>query len=323
MLRLVTRALVAAALAAGPRAGTASPPAQCVAPARPGGGFELTCALLRAALVRAGVVPGLRTTYLPGGVGAVAFETFVTQRPAEADTLVAFSSGSLLNIAQGKFGKYGVDDVRWVAAVGVDYGAVTVGAASPHRSLASLMAALRADPQKVTFGIGGTVGGQDWMKAALLARAAGVEPRALRYVSFEGGGDAQVALQAGHVDVVPGDLAESERGARDGRVRILAVLADHRLGGRYAAVPTAAEQGYPVAWPTIRGVYLGRKVSDRDHARWVATFDRLLASEEFARLREEHGLLPFASTGAALESHVENTVRDHAALARSLGLPMR
>ena len=34
------------------------------------------------------------------------------QRPGEPGTVVAFSGGSLLNLAQGKFGRYNVDDVK-------------------------------------------------------------------------------------------------------------------------------------------------------------------------------------------------------------------
>jgi putative tricarboxylic transport membrane protein len=52
----------------------------------------------------------MRVTYMPGGVGAVAYNAVVAQRPADAGTLVAWSSGSLLNLAQGKFGRF--DETR-------------------------------------------------------------------------------------------------------------------------------------------------------------------------------------------------------------------
>jgi putative tricarboxylic transport membrane protein len=68
---------------------------------------------------------------MPGGIGAVAWHTLVSQRRAEPDTLVAFSGGSLLNLAQGKFGKASAGDVRWVAALGADYGMIAVRADSP------------------------------------------------------------------------------------------------------------------------------------------------------------------------------------------------
>ncbi|WP_421195519.1 hypothetical protein [Aeromonas jandaei] len=102
---------------------TAPSRTECIAPAKPGGGFDLTCKLLQVSLQETGTIDKpMRVTYMPGGVGAVAYNAIVAQRPAEAGTVVAFSGGSLLNLSQGKFGRYGVDDVRWLAAVGTDYG---------------------------------------------------------------------------------------------------------------------------------------------------------------------------------------------------------
>jgi putative tricarboxylic transport membrane protein len=124
------------------------------------------------------------------------------------------------------------------------------------------------------------------------------------------------------VHVVPGDLAESAVPQARGEIRVLGVLSDARVPG-YAGVPTAREQGFAVSWPTLRGVYLGPKVSDRDYARWVKAFDAMLVREDFARARERLGLLPFALTGAALERHVGESVRRYADLARELGLPAR
>src|SRR2546427_3317339 len=97
-------------------------------------------------------------SYLPGGIGAVAWNSVITQRRAEPDTLIAFSGGSLLNLAQGKYGKTTVSDVRWVAAIGTDYGMVAVRDDSPYKTLRDLVAALKRDPGKVTIGAGGTIG---------------------------------------------------------------------------------------------------------------------------------------------------------------------
>ena len=75
---------------------------ECIAPASPGGGFDLTCKLAQSALVNEKLLSKpMRVTYMPGGVGAVAYNAVVAQRPADAGTLVAWSSGSLLNLAQG------------------------------------------------------------------------------------------------------------------------------------------------------------------------------------------------------------------------------
>ena len=149
---------------------------ECIAPAKPGGGFDLTCKLAQSALLDGKYIKDpMRVTYMPGGIGAVAYNAIVAQRPAENNTIVAFSGGSLLNLAQGKFGRYTDADVRWLAGVGTDYGALIVAENSPFKSIKDVVAAIKADPTKVVFGAGGTVGSQDWMKAALTARAAGIE----------------------------------------------------------------------------------------------------------------------------------------------------
>lgn len=118
----------------------------------------------------------MRVTYMPGGVGAVAYNAVVAQRPGDAGTLVAWSSGSLLNLAQGKFGRFDEGAVRWLAAVGTSYGAIAVKSDSPYKNLDDLVKALKADPSKVVIGSGGTVGSQDWMQTALIAKAAGINP---------------------------------------------------------------------------------------------------------------------------------------------------
>ncbi len=316
--------LAAAAFASAATLAAANPLAktECIAPAKPGGGFDLTCRLAQSGLMDGKFVNDpMRITYMPGGIGAVAYNSIVAQRPGEPNTIVAFSGGSLLNLAQGKFGRYNENDVRWLAAVGTDYGAIVVAANSPYKTMADIVAAIKADPSKVVFGAGGTVGSQDWMKAAITARAAGLNPRAMRFVAFEGGGEALTALQGGHVHIYSGDASEASEQIKAGaKIRVIAVMADKRLEGGLAEVPTAKEQGYDIEWPIIRGFYLGPKVSDADYKVWVDTFGRMMATPEFARLRAERSLFPFAKTGAELDAYVKAQVAQYRKLAAEFGL---
>lgn len=317
--------LIAALALAGAATITAAGPLdkpECIAPAKPGGGFDLTCKLAQSALMDGKLIKDpMRITYMPGGIGAVAYNAIVAQRPAEENTIVAFSGGSLLNLAQGKFGRYTENDVRWLAAIGADYGAVIVMNNSPFKTLKDLMDAVKADPSKIVFGAGGTVGSQDWMKAALIAKAAGIDYKAMRFVAFEGGGEAATALQGGHITVYSGDASEvAEKLAAGAPFRVLAVLADKRLPGTLANVPTAKEQGYDIEWPIIRGFYMGPKVKDADYKAWVDTFNKLMAIKEFEKLRQERGLFPFAMTGAELDGYVKKQVASYKKLADEFGL---
>ncbi|HJV85986.1 MAG TPA: tripartite tricarboxylate transporter substrate binding protein [Noviherbaspirillum sp.] len=295
---------------------------ECIAGAKPGGGFDLTCKLAQSALMDAHVIRDpMRVTYMPGGIGAVAYNAIVAQRPADANTIVAFSGGSLLNIAQGKFGKYSESDVRWLSIVGADYGAVIVRKDSPYKDLKELLAALKADPSKVVFGAGGTVGSQDWMKAALTARAAGVSHKAMRFVAFEGGGEAISALQGGHVQVYSGDASEAaSQIAAGANIRVLAVFADKRLPGAMASVPTAKEQGIDVEWPIVRGFYMGPKVSDADFNAWSDAFGKMMRMPEYAKLRDDRGLFPFSMTGAQLDIYIKRYTQQYRKLAGEFGL---
>lgn len=297
---------------------------KCIVPAKPGGGMDLTCKLARQGLQQrtktAQKGTELQISYMPGGIGAVAWSSVLSQHRADPETLVAFSGGSLLNLAQGKFGRVSTDDVRWVAAVGADYGMIAVRSDSPYRNLRDLVDAIKRNPSKVTLGAGGTIGSQDWLKAALIAKQGGANPKALRVVAFEGGGESFTALLAGYVDAVSGDISEAMQPALDGKIRILAVLSDARLPGALAHVPTAREQGFDVAWPIIRGFYMGPEVPEADYRKWVTVFNEVMASPSFDQLRAAHGLYPFAMTGDALTRHIKHTVDDYGRQAKELGL---
>ncbi|MGL4318352.1 MAG: tripartite tricarboxylate transporter substrate binding protein [Pseudomonas sp.] len=294
---------------------------ECIAPAKPGGGFDLTCKLAQSGLKDNGLLKApMRVTYMPGGVGAVAYNAVVAQRPKDAGTITAFSSGSLLNLAQGKFGRYDENAVRWLAGIGTDYGAISVRADSPYQTLGDLVEALKKEPGSIVFGAGATIGGQDWMQTALLARLANIDPQQLRYVAFEGGGETLTAMLGGHVQVTSSGLGEVTPQLAANKIRILAVLSDERLPGKLASIPTAKEQGFDIVWPVIRGFYMGPEVSDADFAWWKAQFDTLLASPEFAKLREQRDLFPLNMTGDQLQAYVLKQVQEYKALAGEFGL---
>jgi putative tricarboxylic transport membrane protein len=198
---------------------------------------------------------------------------------------------------------------------------VIVAESSPLKSIKDLIAAIKADPGKVVFGAGGSVGSQDWMKAALTARAAGLDPKSMRFVAFEGGGEAITALQGGHVQVYSGDASEAEEQIKAGaKIRVLAVLADKRLEGSMGSVPTMKELGFDVQWPIIRGFYMGPKVSDADFKVWSDTFAKMMATPQYDKLRAERGLFKFALTGKELDVFIKERMAAYRQLAADFHL---
>lgn len=294
----------------------------CIAPAKPGGGFDLTCRLISNTLQQTHLIKKpMLVSFMPGGVGAVAMNYVLGNRPEDPNSIIAASSGSALNIVSGKFGKKAkIDSVRWVGALATDYGALMVRADSKYKNLADLMKDLKADPKSVTFGSGGSVGSQDWFKAALIAKEAGIKPYDMKYVALEGGGEALTSLLGGHIQVAAGDAAEVVPQLESGKFRVLAVLSEERLEGVLNSVPTAIEQGFHVTWPTWRGFYVGPKVSDEEYNFWVNLFEKIVKTDEFKKERELKGLFPFTKIGKEFEEYMKNEGVKFTKLARDMGL---
>jgi putative tricarboxylic transport membrane protein len=256
---------------------------------------------------------------MPGGIGAVAFNLLNTTRTDDPNAIVAFSTGSILNLVTGKYGHWTVDDARWVGTAGADFGAIIVKDDSPYQTLEDLMQAIKADPSSVVVGAGGSVGSQDWMKAALLLRAVGADPRAMRYVAFDGGGEAIAGLLGGAIQVYTGDVAEMTA-HMDGSMRILAVMSDERLDQPFAEIPTAKEQGYDAVWRILRGFYMGKDVPDEAYQEWVRIFEEAHGTEEFKKIQAEKGLLPLGLSGEEFEAAVREQAEALRAIAEESGL---
>jgi len=314
-------ALAAIAPVAAQAQGFAPQNPECIAPAAPGGGFDLTCRTAARALNELGIVgPAIRTQNMPGGIGAVAINHINAQRRADPNVIVAVSTGSWVNMAQNRFGRWGENDVRWLGTIGADFGVIAVRRDSRFTTLADLIAALRADPAGVPMGAGGAVGSQDWTKAALIARGAGADPRRLRYVPFEGGGQAMAALLGGHIEVFPGDATEVRGQLEANEIRLLAVLAPNRLPGAFANVPTAREQGVDAEWTIVRGFYVPPGIPDAAYAYWVDAIRRLHAHPGWPAMRDGAGLFEFNLAGRDFEELAKRRTAEYRALAREVGV---
>lgn len=295
---------------------------ECIAPAKPGGGFDLTCRIVSNGFADAKLLPTpMQVTFMLGGIGAVAINYITANRRNDGDALVAFSSGSLLNIAEGKFGrKIDANSVRWLASAGVDYGAVVVRGDSPYHSLKELMNAIKENPRQFVFGAGGSVGSQDWMKAAILVKAIGVDPRKIRYVAYEGGGDASAALLGNHIQIYTGDVGELTGLAKSDKIRVLAILSDKHVEGELANVPTAKEQGYDVEWPILRGYYVGPEVSDEAYNYWVNQFKKAYDTPAFNATVKARELQPFKMAGPEFVDYVNKRIKFMHGVAKDAGL---
>jgi len=294
---------------------------QRIAPANPGGGWDLACRIAARALEQAELAPGpVQVTNMPGAGGGIAYAHAVTQRSDHGNVFFSASPATTLRLAQGQFGHLTVDDVRWIGAVGAEYGIIAVSSDARWENLADLMNDWARDPSSLVVAGGSAAAGQDHMKVMLLARSAGIVPGQVRYVPFDGGGEALTALLGGFVSVFPGEGSEAEAQLEAGNIRVLAVLAPERVPGPLANVPTAREQGYDVVWVTWRGFYAPGEISEAEYERWVASLRDLNGSPEWQAVREQNRLRPFPMVGDEFGEFVRGQVSDFEQLSRDIGL---
>jgi putative tricarboxylic transport membrane protein len=264
--------------------------------------------------------PPMRVTNLPGAGGGIAFAHVISQRSHDSGLIVAASPATTLRLAQRQFGDFTEDDVRWLAAIGADYGVIVVRADAPWEDLPSLMDEWREEPESIVVSGGSAVGGQDHMKILLLAREAKMDLRRIRYVPFDGGGEAMTSLLGGFVQVCSADASEALGQWDAGAVRLLAVLARERLADPLDDVPTSFETGYPVEWVIWRGFYAPAGLTEDARNAWLDTMKRVVGSSEWSELRRQLGLTPFFLAGDEFEVFVQDQVSTFRELTRSLGL---
>ena len=294
---------------------------ECIAPANAGGGWDRTCRSVGHVMAELGLSPGpLRTVNMPGAGGGVAYAHTVAQRAEDPGLLVAASPGTTLLLAQGQWGTLTEHDVRWLGAVAAEYGVIAVAGGSPWRSLEELLEAWRHDPSGIVVSGGSAAAGQDHMKVLLLAHRAGIDPKGIRYVPFDGGGEAMTALLGGFVQVFSGEVSEIEGQVQAGRIRPLAVMAPRRLGGVLTDVPTAREAGVEVDWVTWRGFFVPGQITDDRYAEWVDVVRALASSPEWEQARAANRYEPYFLVGEDFDAFVKDQVREFREMSREIGI---
>lgn len=315
-------ALGLAALGAGPAAAFEPGQSECIAPAAPGGGWDFTCRQVGKVLQDLGLVPGtLQVTNLAGGGGGVAYAEVVSKRNADDNLIVAASSATAARLATGAFPGNTMDQMRWIGAVGADYGVIAVSKDSPVKTLPELMYQIKADPTSVSIAGGSAVGGWDHLKVLIAAKAAGVtDMRTIKYVPFDGGGEAVTQLLAGSVQAFTGDASEAKGFVESGDIRVIAVLAPERMSGAFADFPTAKEQGIDAVGANWRGFYAPGGMSDDAYAYWVDAVKKVYASPEWKEIMTNNGIAPLELSGADFQAFVQQSIADITSMSKEIGL---
>lgn len=234
-----------------------------IAPAAPGGGWDQTARAMQQALQGSDIVESASVENIPGAAGTIGLAHLIGAERGRND--VTMISGLIMLAAiRSNRSPVTLDDVTPIARLTGEYEAIVVPAASPYRTLPSLLEAFRVRPESISWA-GGSAGGTDQILAGLVADAVGVSPRRVNYVAFAGGGEAIAAVLGGQVTAGISGLAEFAPQIAAGTLRILAISSDERLAD--VAAPTLREQGVNVVLENWRSLIGPSAMSGEDRSR--------------------------------------------------------
>lgn len=267
-------------------------PIMMVAPSGAGGGWDQTARSITKVLQETKLVDQTMTVEnRPGGGGAVFMAEYATQERKNDYMLFVNSPPVLINhLKKEGNSPFGYKDTTPLAQLTKDYGVYAVKADSPIKDLNSLIEELKQSPTKYTFAGGSAPGSMDHLIAILPAFKSGVNPKSLKYVSYDGGGEAIAALLGGNADMIATDASAIIEYKKAGKVRVLAVTSPERLEGELQDVPTLKELGIPDTEFTIwRGVFGPKEMSPEAKQYWDEKLEALSKNDVWKKEMEAKG----------------------------------
>lgn len=273
----------------------------------PGGAADREARTVQKFLQELPGMPPVVVSNRQGGGGTVAW-TFVSQKPGDAHVLSTLNVALLTNEILGA-SRLSYRDLTPLAILMREYVAVWTRTESPIASAKDLLARLKQNPQSVSFGLSPALGNQNHIVLGMLAKAAGVDQKALRIVVYSSGGQGTTAALGGHVDVWAGTLGGALPHAQSGAIRVLGVSAAERQPGPAAGLPTFREQGIEAVYYAFRGFVGPGGLSAAQRAFWDQAFARVVQHEEWKKVEVKHawgsGFLDSASTRKFLDTQFE------------------
>ena len=239
-----------------------------VVPANPGG-YSQTSTAISESLKKEGLLSTYSSVFKPGAGGTVGLGFFQEIKAKPESVLItglAMAGGIPSNKSPLK-----LEASTPIAKVMREYQALAVPATSKYRTLAQFLADWKANPKLAISG--GSLGSTDHQFIGLLAKAAGIDPKAMNFVVHSGGPEVIASLLSGATIAGTSGSAEFQAQLAAGKMRVLAVSSAKRLPG-YAA-RTLKEQGVDLVYGNWRGVMATADVSEADRLNMVKVFDAM------------------------------------------------
>ncbi len=191
-------------------------------------------------------------------------------------------------------------DFAPVALVARSYSFVVVNSKSPIYTIADLIAAAKADPDKLSYGTYGT-GTSAHLAGELFKSMTGVN---LTTVPYKGSAPAITDLIGGQIQVMFTTVASATSLIEAGQLRALAVTSAERSPA-FPKLPTVAEAGVPgYAAESWYGLFAPAKTPADIIDRLNKSAAIAVQSEAFRKLVVNEGLTVVARPAADLDSYV-------------------
>lgn len=300
-----------------PAANYPSEPIEIMAPADPGGGYDMTARSIARSLTEGGVIESDASVYnVPGASGTTGLTQFVGENAGNPHQLMVVGK-ILVGAIQQTDSQVTLDNTTPIARLAAEYDAVAVPADSKYKTLEDLMKDFKKDPGGVAWG-GGSVGGVDQILVAKLAEAAGVEPGKINYIPYSGGGELTPAILSGDVDAAASGLAEFSDQVAAGEMRLLAVSSEKPIDGVDA--PTIKEAGYDVSVANWRGIVAPPEISNAQRDAIVSKIEEMHGTKEWKQTLESNNWEDYLMTGEEFAKYIKAEDKDITATLKDLGI---
>jgi putative tricarboxylic transport membrane protein len=210
-------------------------------------------------------------------------------------------------------------DFTPVAALLNEYTLFSVRADSPFKSGAELMQHLAREPDSLSIGLT-TRGGANHVALALAAKAAGVDLKRMKIVSFKSNSQSMTALLGGHIDLVASSASPALPHLQQGRTRVIAISASRRMSGVLAEVPTWTEQGIAAVNSNWRALIGPKDMSAPQLAYWENVTVKFTKTAAWQRALEANFWEGQVRTGGALSDFLAAEYKEHKEILAELGL---
>ena len=190
-------------------------------------------------------------------------------------------------------------DFAAVALVARSFNLVVVNPASPIKSIADLIAAAKAAPDKLSYGTYGT-GTSAHLAGELFKHMAKVN---LTTVPYKGAAPAITDLLGGQIQVMFTTVASAASLVESGQLRAIAVTSAERSPA-FPNLPTVSEAGVPgYAAEAWYGVYAPAKTPPEIIDRLNKSAAKAVQADSFKKLGVNEGLVMMAEPPAALDRY--------------------